>query len=187
MNTIKKVNTSILSAASTFVLLKLSKNKIDPFTRAFIGTNLGICTAALGSMTENQLVKTIGIGIALGGALTLEEIVRLKGAKIVSNKFGGNLYTLHETEGVKKLAPGTVPNYRVDGVTLAGLNGVFKAYDGVYFEILSNGIIQPNSIAGNLINSVKAGFKSKAWAEEQARKGDSRWLELYNAGQQYNQ
>jgi hypothetical protein len=60
MHTNKKVTTTILSAASTFVLLKLSKNKIDPFTRAFLGTNLGICTAALGSMTENQLVKTIG-------------------------------------------------------------------------------------------------------------------------------
>ena len=186
MHTNKKLNTSILSAANSFVLSKLSQNKIDPFIRTFLGTNLGICTAALGSMTENQLVKTIGIGIALGGALTLEEIVRLKGAKIVSNSFGGDIHTLHETEGVKKLAPWAVPNYRVEGITLPGLNGVFKAHDGVYLEILPNGMIRPNSIAGNLINSVRSGFKSKAWAEEQARKGDSRWLELYNAGQQDN-
>ncbi len=155
---------------------------LDPFTRSVVGTGLGICTAALGSMTENQLVKTIGVGIAIGGAITLEEIIRLKGAKIVRNSFGGNLYTLHETDGVKKLAPGIVPNYRVDGITLQGLNGVFKAHDGVYFEILANGMIQPNSILGNIVNSVGAGFKSKAWAEEQAKKGDPRWLELYNAG-----
>ena len=182
----KKISPTLLSAAGTFALLKLPHKNVDPYTRAFVGTNLGLCTAVFGFITRSQSFQTIGFGIALGGLMTLEEVARLKGAKIVRNNYKGNIYTLHETEGIRKLLPGTIPDYRIDGLVVPRQNLIFKAHDGIYLKINTRGIIQPTTLTGSFLNSLGAGFKSKAWAEEQAKKGDPRWLDLYNAGSNSN-
>ena len=59
------------------------------------------------------------------------------------------------------------------------MNGVFKAHNGVYLKILSDGTIKPKWGMGIIVNSVLAGRMSKVWTDEQTAKGDQRWAKLY--------
>ena len=159
------------SAIGSYGLLKIPQSKIDPYTRF----SIGLVTSSIMVFSQNPIVRFIGIGIGVASFLQLIDV--RKGGKLSFNNSGKPVFVLHETEGVKELAPYEIPDYNIDGLTVKGLNGVFKLSDGVY-----GGIFQDNSIGtsfgvGSLVNSFRdAGFKSPAWANKQT---DRRWVKLY--------
>lgn len=173
-----KTGTIALSAIASYGLLKLPQSKIDPYTRATVGILSGAGLFAYGTINRNPIFQWLGIGVMIGSVLTLEEVERIKGAKIISNEYSKPVFVLDEILGVIELAPKSIPDYRIDGLTIKGLNKVFKSRDGVYLKILSDGTITETFGAGKLFNRITlAGFKSKEWANSQY---GNRWSDLYN-------
>jgi hypothetical protein len=175
-----KVSIIGASAIGSYGLLKLPQSKVDPYTRSVIGGVAGGTIFLTGVIYQNPLIKWFGIGVMVGSALTLEEVARIKGGKLVSNKFDGSVFVLYESEGVKELQPFEKPNFSIDGLTVKGLNGVFKVRDGVYTKIDSSGKIYETIGIGKVVNQLSdAGFKDKSWCDKIASQGDSRWLNLF--------
>jgi len=181
MKKMKNKNSIIgASVIGSYGLLKISQSQVDPFSRSAIGITVGFGLAVYGAISKSPLMIYSGIGIAVGGAFTLEEVARLKGGKLVSNNFDGSVFVIHETEGVKELQPFEKPTFSIDGITVKGLNGVFKVRDGIYAHVDSNGNISETVGIGKVINQLSnAGFKNKSWCETLASQGDLRWSNLY--------
>ena len=173
----KNVKELIISSAATYGLLKLPMKWVDPYTRMGVGGLIGVTAMIYGAITRNHYVGWTGAGIAVGSILTFEEVYRLNGAKIVSNEYAQPVYTLDETEGVAVLQPYQIPDYRIDGLTIKGMNGVFKAHDGVYLKILADGTITPTFGLGSLVNKIGAGYMSESWVDGI---GDKRWRTLFD-------
>ena len=133
----KAIKTVGLGTLGTYGLLKLPMNKIDPYTRSLIGGIVGFGAVLYGVVNKNRLSIWSGIGVMLGSVATLTELT--EGAKIASNEYSQPVYALHETEGVVEIPPYQLPDYRIDGLTIKGMNGVFKAHNGVYLKILADG------------------------------------------------
>ena len=170
-----EISTSILSGIASYGLLKLSQSKVDPYTRAIIGLTLGV-----GLQTnEKSTYRQCGLGIGIAG---LAQFIEIKnGGKIVSNNFNGIIYTLSETEGISTLQPFEIPSFFIDGLTIKGMNSVFKISVGVYAKISSQGVISETFGAGALVNKFrKAGIKHYDWISEQL---DERWVSLYEKSQ----
>lgn len=172
----KNKNQSTVLSVSTigsYGLLKLPQSKIDPYTRATIGFFAGMAMV----VSRNPIIRLSGFGIMLGSILTLDEIVRIKGAKIVQNESNKSVSYLHEDSGVGELHSKQIPDFRIDGLTSKGIKGVYKFRDGVYVKILSDGTITETFGIGKIFNRItNAGFKTKPWVDAQT---DKRWLALY--------
>lgn len=167
----KKITTLSASAIGSYGLLKLTQSKIDPYTRATIGITVG---AGL-FLSPNPIVRYLGIGIVIGGALQIIDV--FKGGKLVSNEAKSQVFVLHETKGIIKLEDGEVPDYNIDGFTFKGMNGVYKLSDGVYAGINFNNDVNAFGVS-SLVNKLRnAGLKSKEWVDAQT---DNRWSNLYN-------
>lgn len=164
----KKNTTAILlSSMATYGILKI-QNKIDPYTRTLIGSVAGVGIAAF-------IDKSAGIGVHIGSGLQLTELYT--GGKLAKNQYTGNVYVLTEKSGVVELYPNQTPSYPIDGLTIKGLNGVYKVSNGVYARVDSNGQIYTTGI-GSVVNAVrKAGYMNKDWVLNQP---DARWMELFN-------
>lgn len=173
---VQKTSTITFSTIATFGLLKLPTYKIDPYTRFVVGGIAGAGLFAYGTIYRNPILQWLGIGVVIGSALTLEEVVRIKGGKIIENDFTEPIFILHEDLGVIQLQPKEIPNYRTDGLTIKGMNKVFKVRDGVYLKILADGTITETLGAGKFFNKITmAGFKSKEWVKKES----DRWKALY--------
>ena len=164
--------TSVFSAVKSLNIAKLSDSKVDPYTRATIGSILGFTLA----LSSNNSHRYIGIGAMIAGALQLMDV--LKGGKLVKNRCTQPVYVIGENSGLSVLDQGQVPEGNIDGFASKGLNGVFKLSDGVYGEIDSNNKIHYTPGLGKFINQTyrKAGYKTKQWVDQQT---DLRWSELY--------
>ena len=164
----------MLGAGATYGLFKLPKKVIDPYTRTTLGVSIGIGIAAM--QYRNPYLLYAAIGVIVGSALILPEVY--EGGKLAFNDYGQTVYVLHETDGVKELQPNEVPDYAIDGLTIKGLNGVFKVSDGVYCKVSKDGTISTTFGIGALVNRYHgAGFKTGDWAKGI---GDNRWVDLYN-------
>ncbi|HMN22973.1 MAG TPA: hypothetical protein PKE38_00670, partial [Ignavibacteriaceae bacterium] len=161
-------------SASTILgygLLKLPQSKIDPYTRATIGITVG----AGMFLSPNPLIRYVGIGVVIAGALQITDV--FKGGRLSSNEAQSKVYVLHETKGVIELQSNEIPDYNIDGFTFKGLNCVFKLSDGVYAGINLNNDIDVLGV-GAIVNKIRnAGLKSKSWIDTQT---DKRWSNLYN-------
>jgi hypothetical protein len=161
------------SGALSFTGLKSLDPFIDPYTRV----SIGIITALGLSITNYQLSRSIGVGIGIASFLQLLDIK--KGGRIIRNDSTSKFFVLGETSVVTELMPGQIPNNSIDGLTIKGLNGVFKVSDGIYIELERDNSINYSIGFGKLINqSLRGGgFKSKQWVDVQT---DLIWKELYN-------
>jgi hypothetical protein len=161
------------SGALSFTGLKSLDHSIDPYTRASIGI-----LAALGlSISNNQINRSIGVGIGIASFLQLLDIK--KGGRITRNNSASIFFVLGENSGVTELLPGQIPSNSIDGFTIKGLDGVFKVSDGIYIELAKDNSINYSIGIGKIINQSlrNGGYKSKQWVEQQT---DLRWKELYN-------
>ena len=175
----KGIKTVGLSTLGAYGLLKLPMQKVDPYTRMSVGIGVGASIALYGAINKNPFITFLGVGVIIGGALTFHEAA-LFGAKIMSNEYSGTVYALHETDAdVREIKPFEVPDYRIDGLAIKGMNGVFKAHNGVYLKILADGSIIPTFGLGGLVNKLGAGFKSRTWVDNTCTKGDCRWGRLF--------
>jgi hypothetical protein len=167
-NQLKVASSSIVSYAG----IKTLGNKIDPYTRMSLGI---LATVGL-SLSENQTIRNIGLGLGIASLLQLLDIK--KGGKITRNDSNIQFYILDENQGVTILEPGQTPSNSIDGLTFKGLNGVFKVSDGVYLELGKDNSINYSFGFGKLINQNlrSGGYKSKQWVDQQT---NLRWKELY--------
>jgi hypothetical protein len=167
-NQLKIASSSIVSYAG----IKTLENKIDPYTRMSLGI---LATVGL-SLSENQTIRNIGLGLGIASLLQLLDIK--KGGKITRNDSNIQFYILDENQGVTILEPGQTPSNSIDGLTFKGLNGVFKVSDGVYLELGKDNSINYSFGFGKLINQNlrSGGYKSKQWVDQQT---NLRWKELY--------
>jgi len=169
-----KVSVIGASAIGGYGLLKVFQSKIDPYTRFSVGLLSGTAMA----FSQNPMLRFTGIGVGIASFIQLIDVT--KGGKLSFNKSINPVFVLHESKGVIELKPFEVPKFNIDGLTVKGLNGVFKLADGVY-----GGVNQDNSISttigiGSFVNeSRNAGLKDKSWCESIANQGDNRWLNLY--------
>lgn len=162
-----------VNAIVSYGLLKLPQSKIDPYTRAAIGFFAGMTMV----VSRNPIIRFSGFGVMLGSILTLEEVVKTKGAKIIQNDSSKPISYLHEDSGVGELHSKQIPDFHIDGLTSKGINGVYKFRDGVYVKILQDGTITESFGIGKIFNRItNAGFKTKSWVDSQT---DKRWLTLY--------
>jgi hypothetical protein len=161
------------SGILSYTGIKSLENKIDPYTRMSLGL---LMTLGL-SLSEYQTTRSIGVGLGVASILQLSDI--RKGGKLVSNLSPDTVYVLDENNGVKSLKPGQLPKYSIDGLTIKGLNGVFKISDGIYIEVGINNNLKYTSGIGRIINKNvrSAGFKTLKWVTLQK---DSRWKELFD-------
>lgn len=166
-----KVSIIGASVIGSYGLLKITQSKIDPYTRF----SIGLLSGSVMVFSPNPIVRFIGIGVGISSFLQLIDV--RKGGKLSFNNSGKSVYVLHESEGVKELSPYEIPDYNIDGLTVKGLNGVFKLSDGVYGGVNFNNEINAFGV-GSVVNKMRnAGFKSKVWVDAQT---DSRWSNLYN-------
>lgn len=170
----KKKNNNLVKTATSvslsFSVLKLFQNSSDPYTRIVLGSGLGVSVLVFGGAD----FKALGIGVLLGSSLQGTEI--FKGGRITKNEFTETIFTLHESEGIKELTSGMLPDYNCDGFTYKGLNGVIKIADGVHCKISKEGKIRFTGV-GSIVNKVKSGgFHDLEWCQ---KTGDSRWVKLY--------
>jgi len=166
-----KVSVLGASAIGSYGLLKITQSKIDPYTRF----SIGLLSGSVMVFSQNPIIRFAGIGLIIGSALQIIDVK--KGGKLSFNNSGKSVFVLHEFEGVKELAPYEIPDYNIDGLTVNGLNGVFKLSNGVYGGIFKDNSIGTSFGVGSLVNSFRdAGFKSPAWANKQT---DRRWVKLY--------
>ena len=159
------------SGALSFTELKSLNHSINPYTRASIGI-----LAALGlSISNNQINRSIGIGIA--SFLQLFDIK--KGGRIIRNNSATKNFVLGKNSVVTELLPGQIPNNSIDGLTIKGLDGVFKVSDGIYIELEKDNSVNYSIGIGKIINQSlrSGGHKSKQWVDQQT---DLRWKELYD-------
>jgi hypothetical protein len=168
----KKTLTAISTIAS-FSAIKLSSKDIDPYTR----TAVGLLTAIALSLNENQVTRNIGVGLGVASFLQLLDV--RKGGRLLSNLSLNTIYILDETKGVIALAPGEIPDNSIDGITIKGLQGVFKVSDGIHIEVGKRNNIKYAVGVGKIINENlrSGGFKTIEWVNQQV---DTRWKELYN-------
>lgn len=161
------------SGALSFTGLKSLDGSIDPYTRA----SIGILTALGLSISNNQINRSIGVGIGIASFLQLLDIK--KGGRIIRNNSATNIFILDENFGVTELMPGQIPSNSIDGLTIKGLDGVFKVSDGIYIELEKDNTINYSFGIGKIINQSlrSGGYKSKQWVDQQM---DLRWKELYN-------
>ncbi len=162
-----------VSGLISFKGLKSLEHSIDPYTRMSLGL-----IAALGlSISNNQINKSIGVGIGIASFLQLLEFK--KGGRIIRNLSNSKIFVLDENCGVKEILPGQIPSNSIDGLTIKGMNGVFKVSDGIYIELEKDNRIIYSIGVGKLLNqSLRfGGFKSKQWVDQQT---DLRWKELYS-------
>jgi hypothetical protein len=165
-----------ISAVTSYLLLKLTKSSLDPYTRFTLGTAVGYAIVVIHG-DENPLALYLGIGILIVSTLQLIDIE--KGGRLVKNQCNLPVYIFGENGGLSLLEFGQVPKDNTVGFALKGLNGVFKLTDGVHAKINSNNSIQYTSVLGLFINKYlrNGGYKSKQWVDQQS---DLRWKELYN-------
>ncbi len=168
----KKYLTITTAGTLAYAGIKTFENKIDPFTRMSLGL---LATLSL-SLSENQITRSIGVGIGIASVLQLLDIK--KGGRITRNNSTRKVFILGENSGVTILLPGQIPNNSIDGLTFKGLNGVFKLSDGVYVELEKDNKINYSIGVGKLINQYirSGGYKSKQWVDQRM---DPRWKELY--------
>ena len=167
----KATRTTTLAAA-TFGVLKAIQNSVDPYTRIAVGSVASFGILVFGGRES----KYLSIGTGIGSSLQAIEIS--KGGRITNNQYNGIVRALTEEKGIIGLQPYEVPDGNFDGLTIAGMNGVFKLSDGVYCKIKKDGNITETLGFGKLVNVIKnAGFKDYKWCKKQA---DKRWLQLYN-------
>lgn len=168
----KKTLTAISTIAS-YSAIKLSSKDIDPYTR----TAIGLLTAIALSLNENQVTRNIGVGLGVASFLQLLDI--RKGGRLLSNLSLSTIYILDETNGIIALAPGEIPDNSIDGITIKGLQGVFKVSDGIHVEVGNRNNIKYSFGVGKTINEKirNGGFKTIEWVNQQA---DPRWKDLYN-------
>jgi len=165
-----QITTLSVSAIGSYGLLKLTQSKIDPYTRFTVG----IITGSAMVFSQNPIVRFLGIGIVIGGALQIADV--FKGGKLILNEAKSKVFVLHETKGVIELKSNEIPDYNIDGFAFKGMNGVFKLSDGVYAGINFNNDVNAFGV-GALVNKLRnAGLKSKEWANAQT---DKRWSNLY--------
>lgn len=169
----KKYLTITTSGTLAYAGIKTFENKIDPYTRM----SLGLLAFLSLSLSENQITRSIGVGIGIVSVLQLLDIK--KGGRITRNNSTRKVFILGENSGVTDLLPSQIPNNSIDGLTFKGLNGVFKLSDGVYVELEKDNRINYSIGVGKLINQYirSGGYKSKQWVDQQM---DPRWKELYN-------
>jgi len=166
-----QITTMAASCIGSYGLLKTTQSKIDPYTRATIGITIGVGLF----LSPNPIVRFLGIGIVIGGALQITDV--FKGGKLTSNEARSQVYVLHESKGIINLKDGEVPDYNIDGFAFKGMNGVYKLSDGVYAGINFNNDVNTFGV-GALVNKLRnAGLKSKDWVNAQK---DKRWSNLYN-------
>ncbi|PCH67160.1 MAG: hypothetical protein COC01_06430 [Bacteroidetes bacterium] len=159
------------STASSYFILKSTAKTIDPYTRMTTGIIIGIGM----SLSENPLIRFLGIGISIGSILQLVDVKQ--GGKLITNDYSDKIYVLLENGDVKSLNPYEIPSYSIDGLTIKGLNKVFKVSDGIYVKISNTGEISETFGMGKVVNSIRmAGLKSKEWVLSQT---DKRWEDLY--------
>lgn len=163
-----KTITAIYTGTS-YSILKLSDSKVDPYTRAAIGSIFGFALA----LSSNSNYRYIGIDSMIAGALQLIDVA--KGGKLVKNLSALPVYTLGENSGITILEYGQVPSGSIDGFTFKGLNGV-------YAEIGLNNKIQYTPGFGRFINQTvrSGGYKNKQWVNQQK---DLRWHEPFMKSQ----
>jgi hypothetical protein len=159
-----------LGLIGSYGLLYNKKTEVDPYTRAAIGMMLG---AGL-FISNHPLVRYLGIGMAIGGALQITDV--LKGGRIISNNSTMPVYILHESNGIIELALNQVPDYHIDGFTFKGLNGIYKISDGVFAKLNANNQILIPGLGGYVNQIRRGGYKTKEWIHLQT---DPRWKELY--------
>jgi len=168
--TSKKI--TAISAGTSYSILKLTDSKVDPYTRAAIGSILGFVLA----LSSNNSYRFIGIGAMIAGAMQLMDV--FKGGKLVKNGCTQLVYVIGENSGLSVLDQGQVPEGNIDGFAFKGLHGVFKLSDGVYGEIDFKNKVHYTPGLSKFINQTyrKAGYKTKQWVDQQT---DLRWRELY--------
>jgi hypothetical protein len=161
------------SGALAFRGLKSIDHTIDPYTR----TSIGLIVALGLSLSNNQVNRSIGVGIGIASLLQLLDIK--KGGRITRNNSTRSIFILDEISGVTELLPGKIPDNSIDGITIPGSNGVFKVSDGIYIEIENDNTINYSFGVGKIVNQTvrSGGFKTKQWIDQQT---DLRWLELFN-------
>ncbi|PCH67159.1 MAG: hypothetical protein COC01_06425 [Bacteroidetes bacterium] len=148
---------------------------IDPYSRSLPLIIGGTALVIYGAYTDNKSVVYMGTALAGLGVIQLPELA--KGARIVKNDYNKPTYVLHETKGVMEVSPFEIPDFRIDGLTIHGINKVFKVRNGVYVKIDENGNIEETVGLGNIFNKLTgAGFKNEDWVIKQE---DRRWEELY--------
>ncbi len=169
----KNKTITAISAGTSYSMLKLTQSKVDPYTRAAIGSILGFTLA----LSTNNNFRYIGIGTMIAGVLQLIDV--LKGGRLIKNQCTLPVYIIGEKSGLSVLEYGQVPAGNIDGFSFKGLYGVFKLSDGVYANINSHNFIKYTPGLGRIINQNlrSGGFKTKQWVDLQS---DLRWKELYN-------
>jgi len=172
----KNKTITAISAGTSYSMLKLTESSLDPYTRFTAGLAVG-SAIVLKRGDENPAALFLGIGILIGSALQLIDVV--KGGRLIRNKCNFAVYIIGENGGLSVLEYGQVPSGNIDGFTFKGLNGVFKLSDGIYAKINSNNSIQYTLGLGRFINQNlrNGGFKTKHWVDQQT---DLRWKELYD-------
>ena len=162
-----------ISNKSSDTALKIFDSKIDPYTRAYIGTIFGFALA----LSLNIAIRYFGIGIMIASVFQLNDI--RKGGRLIKNLSAIPVYILDAKNSITKLEPGEIPSTTIVGFTLKGLNGVFRVSDGVYVKINPNGSISYSPGLGKIVNQTirSGGLKSKNWVKKQQ---DKRWQELFN-------
>jgi hypothetical protein len=173
---LKNKTITAISAGTSYSMLKLTESSLDPYTRFTAGLAVG-SAIVLKRGDENPAALFLGIGILIGSALQLIDVV--KGGRLIRNKCNFPVYIIGENGGLSALEYGQVPSGNIDGFTFKGLNGVFKLSDGIYAKINSNDSIQYTPGLGRFINQNvrNGGYKTKHWVVQQT---DLRWKELYD-------
>jgi hypothetical protein len=134
------------SGALSFTELKSLNHSINPYTRASIGI-----LAALGlSISNNQINRSIGDGIGIASFLQLFDIK--KGGRIFRNNSVTKKFVSGKNSVVTELLPDQIPNNSIDGLTIKGLDGVFKVSDGIYIELEKDNSVNYSIGIGKIIN-----------------------------------
>jgi hypothetical protein len=165
-----------ISAGTSYVMLKLTKSSLDPYTRYTVGLAVGHAIVfKFGD--ENPSALFLGIAILIGSTLQLIDVA--KGGRLIKNQCNLPVYIIGENGGVSVLEYGKVPSGNIDGFSFKGLNGVFKLSDGVNAKINPCNSIQYSPGLGRFINQGlrSGGYKTKQWVDQQT---DLRWKELYD-------
>ena len=143
--------------------------KIDPYTLGF----LFIFTGLIVFLSTENLHRYIGL-LPVGLSVLVFAAVR-KGGAIVSNRYADEVKYIGKNEGVKIISGNAF-------VYVGGLDvqdQIYKIPDGTRVIIEENGNVKPIPGIGLLVYYMHGGGpKSKNWAIDMNKRGDSRWIKL---------
>lgn len=108
----KNKTITAIFAGTSYSKLKLTKSSLDPYTRFVASLAVG-SAIVLKHGDENPAALFLGIGILIGSALQLIDVV--KGRRLIKNQCNLQVYIIGENSGLSVLEYGLVPSGNING------------------------------------------------------------------------